>query len=355
MSRFRFVDASYNPDCRRLPSSPYLGSSGAGRGGGGEWSPRRRKVISSTQLEKLLEVFEQVDSPDIDIREKLGAEVDMTPREVQVWFQNRRAKVRREREAAEHGHKGRRSRKPSSGRCDRGQVTGEADTAFAAIFDGRSLPEAAASNDPSWCSPSGQSSFPAFPNCCWTPEPDAAKLDLTPPSEWPVPTTSDPDVPRYRKIFGQRYIALPAGSCSASSTPSPIESDHSTTTTSSASTSYFPSRVLPVPTITLSPLKAFDHLSIGAFAAAAGPSLPERDPFLPHSTSLSIRRGSEQAELIHLPPINVSNTNNVSACVVPAPAYTLPSMFGPPRGEMNLDDMLNPEVSTVARRFSASF
>lgn len=73
MSRFRFVDASYNPDCRRLPSSPYLGSSGAGRGGGGEWSPRRRKVISSTQLEKLLEVFEQVDSPDIDIREKLGA------------------------------------------------------------------------------------------------------------------------------------------------------------------------------------------------------------------------------------------------------------------------------------------
>ncbi|BGP44889.1 hypothetical protein JCM10450v2_000704 [Rhodotorula kratochvilovae] len=60
----------------------------------------KRKRISPEQLVSLVAVFETTDSPSYDVREKLGNETGMSNREVQVWFQNRRAKVNRERLAA---------------------------------------------------------------------------------------------------------------------------------------------------------------------------------------------------------------------------------------------------------------
>ncbi|GAA5834517.1 hypothetical protein JCM9279_004340 [Rhodotorula babjevae] len=60
----------------------------------------KRKRIHPEQLERLLEVFETTDSPTYEVRDKLGADTGMTNREVQVWFQNRRAKVNRERLAS---------------------------------------------------------------------------------------------------------------------------------------------------------------------------------------------------------------------------------------------------------------
>lgn len=52
----------------------------------------RRKRTSPVQLAELLKVFETNDNPNHDVREMLSKKVGMTNREVQVWFQNRRAK-----------------------------------------------------------------------------------------------------------------------------------------------------------------------------------------------------------------------------------------------------------------------
>ncbi|GAA5978490.1 hypothetical protein JCM11641_007961 [Rhodosporidiobolus odoratus] len=59
----------------------------------------KRKRIMQDQLVKLTCLFETTDAPSYDVREKLGKEIGMTNREVQVWFQNRRAKVNRQRQA----------------------------------------------------------------------------------------------------------------------------------------------------------------------------------------------------------------------------------------------------------------
>lgn len=52
----------------------------------------RRKRTTPAQLAELLKVFETNDNPSHDVREMLSKRVNMTNREVQVWFQNRRAK-----------------------------------------------------------------------------------------------------------------------------------------------------------------------------------------------------------------------------------------------------------------------
>ncbi|KAI8063659.1 Homeodomain-like protein [Gilbertella persicaria] len=63
-------------------------------------SKAKRKRISTAQYERLMQVFDQTDTPSSEIRENLAVELDMTKREVQVWFQNRRAKVNRTKNTA---------------------------------------------------------------------------------------------------------------------------------------------------------------------------------------------------------------------------------------------------------------
>ncbi|KAI8968357.1 homeobox domain-containing protein, partial [Mycotypha africana] len=55
----------------------------------------KRKRITPDQLHILTELFQQTDTPNHDLREKIAKKLNMTNREVQVWFQNRRAKVNR--------------------------------------------------------------------------------------------------------------------------------------------------------------------------------------------------------------------------------------------------------------------
>ncbi|GAA5864108.1 hypothetical protein JCM1840_000704 [Sporobolomyces johnsonii] len=62
---------------------------------------KHRRRTSPPQLKVLEYHFDINPKPDITLRKALSEQLDMTPREVQVWFQNRRAKVKKLREKAE--------------------------------------------------------------------------------------------------------------------------------------------------------------------------------------------------------------------------------------------------------------
>jgi len=100
--------AGYNP----LPSGPSLQhhhTAPAPRIDGSEWKQssffsyrpnevKHRKRTTRQQLKVLEETFRSTQKPDGNVRKSLALQLNMTPRNVQVWFQNRcvdRTAVRR--------------------------------------------------------------------------------------------------------------------------------------------------------------------------------------------------------------------------------------------------------------------
>lgn len=63
---------------------------------------KHRRRTTPAQLNVLEAQFESNSKPDVVLRKQLAEQLDMTPREVQVWFQNRRAKTKKLEKRAEH-------------------------------------------------------------------------------------------------------------------------------------------------------------------------------------------------------------------------------------------------------------
>ncbi|EJW04114.1 hypothetical protein EDEG_01594 [Edhazardia aedis USNM 41457] len=65
---------------------------------------KHRRRTSKMQLRVLEKTFETNVRPDANLRKILGEQLGMTPRSVQVWFQNRRAKIKKRKNECEQRH-----------------------------------------------------------------------------------------------------------------------------------------------------------------------------------------------------------------------------------------------------------
>lgn len=59
---------------------------------------KKRRRLASHETDMLIKVFEKCFRPSIAVRERLSKALGLSSRAIQIWFQNRRAKLKREQE-----------------------------------------------------------------------------------------------------------------------------------------------------------------------------------------------------------------------------------------------------------------
>jgi len=65
---------------------------------------KRRRRLSPDETRILAEIFEQTQKPNAALRSRLAQQLDMSSRAVQIWFQNRRAKLKRDASEAQNSY-----------------------------------------------------------------------------------------------------------------------------------------------------------------------------------------------------------------------------------------------------------
>lgn len=101
---FRKEDSYYQSDAKEDYSSFYPSNDARGYNESFQSvdsKPRNR--TSPKQLDVLEKVSQTVLKPDKSLRQRLSSELGMTQRQVQIWFQNRRAKIKKMKEPESGG------------------------------------------------------------------------------------------------------------------------------------------------------------------------------------------------------------------------------------------------------------